>query len=393
MRILKVSRCFYPAVEYGGPIGKMLAIGKGLIQRGHSVTVYASNLLNPREKTSNETLTREVDNIRAVYLNSVFNYHWDPFTPGIFGLCRKELKKFDIIHIYGYRDLLSTVVSHYARKWEIPYVFEPLGMFSPVARSRTKKRLYDSLLGKKMVEGARKVIASSESEKEKLLVCGIDEEKIFLRRNGIDLSEFANLPTRGAFREQIGVSETDLLVLYLGRMAKIKNLDLLISAFSELDVLQVRLAIVGSDDGDGSFRRLLKLRDALSSWDRIILHNSLYGQKKLQALVDADVFVLPSGSESFGNAAAEALACGTPVIVTNRCGIAPWVEGKAGLVIDCKKEEIGDAIYQILTDKELRERFVKSTHEVKRKLSWQEPIEELEGLYKDITGIQRYENY
>ena len=386
MRVLKVTRCFYPAVEYGGPIGKMLAIGRGLIQRGHSVTVYASNLLNPGEKMSNETLTREVDNIQVVYLNSLFNYHWDPFTPAVFGLCRKELKKFDIIHIYGYRDLLSTFVSHCARKWGIPYIFEPMGMFIAIVRSHVKKRVYDFLFGRRLVAGAERIIVTSEQEHQELLICGVRKEKLFLRRNGIDLSEFENLPAKGNFRKQYGLDKKAPLVLYLGRIAWKKSIDLLIRAIEDLE--GVELAVVGPDDGDGYLEKLVRVVEARKLKEKVIFTGPLYNQQKFQAFVDADLFVLPSQNENFGNAVAEAAACRIPVIVTNRCGIASYVKDRVGLVVKPDEGEIRGAIHRLLVDKQLREKFIQNTAQVKKELSWDEPIEELERLYKDIVGIQ-----
>jgi len=384
MRILKVTRCFYPAFEYGGPISVMLTLARSLIKKGHHVTVCSSNLLNPKEKMSQKTVIRNVDGIQVIYLNSWFNYHWEAFAPEIFSFCRKKLRGFDLIHIYGYRDFLSTVVCYYAQKWEIPYVLEPIGMLIPCIRSYAKKKIYDLFFGKKLVKEAQVIIATSESEKEELLNQRINEGKIFFRRNGINLSEFDPLPSKGAFREQLGLSKTELLILYLGRIAKIKNLDLLIKAFADLDLPQSRLIIVGPDDRDGSLNEILRLRRALGLKERVTLIGPLYGKERIQALVDADVLVLPSQSENFGNVAAEAVACGTPVVVTERCGIAPYIKDQVGLVVKPDKDEIRKAIYRILTNKELYKRFRKNTSWVKKEFSWEEPIRQMEELYKGI---------
>ena len=75
----------------------------------------------------------------------------------------------------------------------------------------------------------------------------------------------------------------------------------------------------------------------------------LYDEEKWQAYRDADVFVLPSQNENFGNTAAESAVCGTPVIVTDRCGIAPLVR-RAGLVIRHDAVELEQALRAILED-------------------------------------------
>jgi glycosyltransferase involved in cell wall biosynthesis len=99
--------------------------------------------------------------------------------------------------------------------------------------------------------------------------------------------------------------------------------------------------------------------------------------------VDADIFVLPSRNENFGNAAAEAVACGTPVVVTDRCGIAPLIEGRAGLVIPHECEALVRALHR-LSDVGLRERMKLGCIEVARGLGWEQPLAETEALYTEL---------
>ena len=75
----------------------------------------------------------------------------------------------------------------------------------------------------------------------------------------------------------------------------------------------------------------------------VLFTGPLYDDAKWAAYRDADLFVLPSQNENFGNTAAEAVACGTPVLVTDRCGIAPIVDQRAGVVVphDCAALEAG----------------------------------------------------
>jgi glycosyltransferase involved in cell wall biosynthesis len=113
----------------------------------------------------------------------------------------------------------------------------------------------------------------------------------------------------------------------------------------------------------------------------------LYDDAKWQAYRDADVFVLPSQNENFGNTAAEAAACGTPVIVTHRCGIAPYVGG-AGLVINHEVSELEAALKTILEDSEFHARCRLGCTEMAASLSWNGPLDEMEALYlRCVSGI------
>ena len=138
-------------------------------------------------------------------------------------------------------------------------------------------------------------------------------------------------------------------MLFLGRLSFIKGLDLLVEAFAQINS-DARLVIAGPDDGDGCLERIRSLIADLKIEERVILPGPLFGKEKLEALVDADLFVLPSRHESFGNAAAEAIACGTPVLVTSECGIAPLVDGRAGEVVACEVETLRDGLARLLGD-------------------------------------------
>src|SRR5208282_413596 len=96
---------------------------------------------------------------------------------------------------------------------------------------------------------------------------------------------------------------------------------------------------------------------------------------------DADLFVLPSQNENFGNTAAEAAACGTPVIVTDQCGIAPYISG-AGLVIRHDVAELHGAIASLLEIPDLRARHASGCEDLVRSLSWEGPLEQMEQQYR-----------
>ena len=101
---------------------------------------------------------------------------------------------------------------------------------------------------------------------------------------------------------------------------------------------------------------------------------------------DANVFVLPSQNENFGNSAAEAMACGTPVVVTDQCGIAPIVDGRAGLVVPHDSRAIAAALKKLLNDDALASQFRDACPGVVRGLSWEQPLSQMEAIYRDISG-------
>ena len=127
--------------------------------------------------------------------------------------------------------------------------------------------------------------------------------------------------------------------------------------------------------------RLEKLQKEHGLREQTIFTGALYDDAKWAAYRDADVFVLPSQNENFGNTAAEAVAAGTPVIVTEQCGIAPLLADEAGLVVRHDAAALLEALERILCDSELRGRLAAGCADVASRLGWEEPVRDMETLY------------
>jgi glycosyltransferase involved in cell wall biosynthesis len=159
----------------------------------------------------------------------------------------------------------------------------------------------------------------------------------------------------------------------------------LVKAFADLSkpLNDIKLVIVGPDDG--YLPPLKQLIADLGISDKVLFTRPLYGQEKLKAYVDADVYVLPSVYETFPIAVLESWACGTPVVVTDRCGIADVIDGQAGLVVPYDKEQLQHTLLHMLDDDKMRLRFgEKGKLLVREKFSWGKIAEQVERVYKQI---------
>ena len=119
-------------------------------------------------------------------------------------------------------------------------------------------------------------------------------------------------------------------MLFLGRLSAKKSPDLLLEAFAKLPLPEARnntrLVFVGPDES-GMKAQLSQMAARLGVASQVLFCGPLFNVAKWEAYRDADVFVLPSQNENFGNTAAEATAAGTPVVITENCGIAPLLAG------------------------------------------------------------------
>jgi len=397
MRILNVTETYGPFLEFGGPPVKVRALSEGLARRGHTVGVLTADWgFEKRVQSEGATIAAErspfgwrsnENGVQAIYLPTWFRYRALSWNPAVKRYCRARLQNFDVVHIFGLYDLLGPAVARACRVRKIPYVLEPIGMFVPIVRNFLLKSFYHFVWGRRLFEGASAVIATSDQEAKELAAGGVPSGKSVLRRNGVETP--VSLPEPGAFRRTHGISQDAKLILFLGRLSAKKSPDLLLQAFAklpaELEGRPLQLVFGGPDEG-GMTAQLEQMASQLDVRTRIQFAGPLFGGNKWAAYQDADVFVLPSQNENFGNTAAEAVAAGTPVIVTEQCGIAPLLANEAGLVVRHDSAALSEALAQVLGTGDMRARLEAGCAKVTLRLGWDEPVREMETLYGRLAS-------
>ena len=388
MKILQVTPTFVPS-KFGGVKVVSYNISKALSKKGHEVGVYTTDADIGHLRLSNIKNIKNMGGFNVWYFKNASNwlaFKYRLFLPrGMLSKIKKEIGSFDIIHLHDFRSFQNIIVHHYAKKYGVPYVLQAHGSVLPFFQKQRLKKIFDLFFGYKILRGASKLIASTKIEAEQYKKMGVDKDKIEIVPNGIDLSEYENLPEKREFRRKYSIREDEKMILYLGRIHKIKGIDLLVEAFADLikELDGVRLVIVGPDDG---FLSTLKRQiEDLNIGDRILFTGLLPEKDKLGAYVDADVYVLPSVYETFPVTVLEACACGTPVIVTDRCGAANIVnDNNVGHVVEYDKDQLQDAIFKILTNDELSHFGGNGKKLVRKKFSWDIVVEQLEKIYGGI---------
>lgn len=400
MRILNVTETYAPFLEFGGPPVKVRALAQGLARRGHAANVLTADWgLEKRLRHHSESDLQALgwdrspfgwrhaeDCVQSIYLPSWFRYRTLSWNPAVKRYCRARLQNFDLVHIFGIYDLLGSPVAAAARARNMPYIVEPIGMFVPIVRNVLLKRMYHYFVGHRLFAGASAVIATSELEVQELAAAGVAPQKIVLRRNGVESP--ASWPPRGKFRASLEIPEQARLILFLGRLSLKKSPELLLQAFGNLPerIGEHTLMLVFAGPDENSMQQhLAAAASRLGMSARVKFSGPLYGDDKWAAYRDADVFVLPSQNENFGNTAAEAIAAGTPVVVTEQCGIAPLVKDVAGLVVAHDETSVANALELLLRDPQLHAKIVSGCVELTSRLSWEEPVSQMETLYASLT--------
>jgi glycosyltransferase involved in cell wall biosynthesis len=398
MRILNITETYAPFFEFGGPPVKVHALAQRLAKLGgNQVAVLTADWgiekrlpalpVEIRAERSPFGWRLAEGPVQSIYLHSWLRYRTLTWNPAIKRYCRARLDNFDVVHIFGLYDFFGPAVADFCRARKLPYVVEPIGMFVPIVRNLWLKRLYHRVWGKRLLEGASAVVATSEQEVEELSAGGVPRGKIMMRPNGVTVPDM--WPARGTFRAKHGIPGDAKLILFLGRLSTKKSPDLLLAAFAKLPEQTARkivhLVFAGPDEG-GLQSKLQRAASELGVTSRVHFLVAIFDDAKWSAYLDADVFVLPSQNENFGNTAAEAVAAGVPVIVTEQCGIAPFLRNRAGIVIKHDVSELSEAVASLLTDQARHDRLAAGCPEVAAELSWDRPVRQMQDLYGSLVA-------
>jgi glycosyltransferase involved in cell wall biosynthesis len=298
------------AKEFGGPIGKAHALAAALRALGHDVALAGAG---------------SAGDPRTLGLGEIGSFHATPLPRRLTPLGHL-VAGADVVHVLGFRDPVGTFAAREAIRRSIPFVLEPAGMLRGRVRSLRLKRAFDRTLGMGIIEGAAAIVVTSSVEADDLSPILPAGAAVTIRPNGVDISELLPLPSRGPLRRRFLIPDEARLIVTLARIGAIKGLPGIAAALGDLPGVWWLLG--GPDAEDGTLYEILGQLDRSKATDRaVIVRGGLWGDDKLAALAEADVFCLPSDYESFGSAAVEAAAVGIRVVISDGCGAKDVLTG------------------------------------------------------------------
>lgn len=327
LKLLRIISSVKP--EKGGPINAAREIDKILQQNGHLVDV----------------LTLDAD-FAVDYPGTVHFMGPSLFGYGVNARIRQWLEQhasdydfFIVNGLWQYHGFIARQVLHKLRR---PYIVYTHGMLDPWFKhayplKHLKKWLYWPWGEYRVLRDAQRVVFTSEEEKIRA------RESFWLYRAKETVTAYgtASPPAGGAALAQRFVDEHPVLkgkrvLLFLSRIHEKKGCDHLLQAFAQVAGEDERLHLVMAGPDQGGWVQALQAQAVeLGIADRVTWPGMLQGAAKWGAFYAAEVFCLPSHQENFGVVVAEALACGKPVLISNKVNIWREIEADAvGFVSD-----------------------------------------------------------
>ena len=238
----------------------------------------------------------------------------------------------------------------------------------------------------KGVKKATRIIAVSQFTKRNLMHdLGIPGEQISVIHEGVDHKVFRPLPRSRSSKYSY--------ILFVGSEQPRKNLSLLLRAFGKLKKERrfggLKLVKVGKAGGpEAAFRRqTMELIEALGLIRDVIFTDYVLEEELPGYYSNAECLALPSLYEGFGLPVLEAMACGCPVIISN-CTSLPEIAGKAAIQADpYDLDGLVRALWEVLTDADLRDQMVRKGLARANKFSWRKAASETLGVYQDLETV------
>ena len=262
---------------------------------------------------------------------------------------RKNIDQYDVVHVHALFSFCSSFAMWLARKRGIPYIAHPIGLLErwPLQQSQLKKRLYLKLLESNNIRQAGSVHFTAESEKQQAL-------EVFpeLKHDIIPLG--IHMPTQisdaaSKLRQHFQLDERKPIILFLSRIHPKKGLELLLEALAK-NSGTAQLLIAGDGDA-GYIDQLKQLVEKHDLQRNVRFLGFVRGTEKNLLLQGADLFALTSYSENFGIVVIEALAAGTPVLLTRPVALSAAVEeSKVGYLADTNPASVNAALTRALED-------------------------------------------
>jgi len=314
--------------------------------------------------------------------------HIDQFVEGVNEFKKLKNIQYDLIFAHYW---LSGVASLKLKKiWNIPVITTFHTM------QEIKQEAFPFNIDDPQRETQEKLVSQESdalvvwSKHEKNFIASnykVDPKKIYIIPPGVDLELFKPIDQKEA-REEINIQNDLKVILFVGRLERLKGLDTLLEALSMIDQEKINLLVVGGLYNISEVTRLKKLCNDFNLLEKVHFIGSINRTDLKYYYNSSDICVLPSYYESFGLSALEAAACGVPVVASKKGGLSSIViDKKTGYLLQWRcPGPFVEKLEILLQSKDLRKSMGKNARQHAEKLNWDESINSLKHLFNKLTS-------
>jgi glycosyltransferase involved in cell wall biosynthesis len=386
MRVLHVIPSL--SLAHGGPTRALALMEQALAAQGVEVETATSDDDGPRGRLGRPLEVPVLENgvIRRYFPRRTVFYKASPALGRWLAL---HVRDYDLVHIHALFSYSSIAAARAARRAGVPYVLRPLGTLAGYGVKQRRpwlKRASLALFEEPALRSAAAVHFTSEEERTEAEAWGIP-----MRSRVVPLGVEPLAQTDGSLaRQRYPALGEEPYLLYLSRLDPKKNLEGLLDAWAEVAPQFPAVQLMVAGGGEPSYAAALRARAAARGLAaRVVWAGAIDGEIKASAFAGAWAFVLPSFSENFGIAAAEALMAGLPCVLGRGVAIAAEVEAAgAGWATPPDAPQVAEALRRALAlSSAQRHGMARAARELaQQRYSAQAMGRGLVSLYREILG-------
>ncbi len=386
--------------ETGGMNVYVRELGRALAARGHVIDVFTR-----RQTSEVADVVEYAPGVRVIHIDAGPHRHVDKydivdyvpdFACGIQRYRALTGAGYDVIHAHYW--LSGRLGQLFADRWGVPLIstFHTLAQLknrvAETAAEREHAVRYD--IERRMMAASDRIVALTSVDRQQMIRHYGEQAPIVVIPGGVDLERFAPLPQATA-RQELGLDPSARIILFVGRIQRLKGLEILLRALAQLSDIGAQLVIVGGRPGNSHESREIQRLQHLAARLGIAEQTRFVGAVPHEHLPSyyaaADVLAMASSYESFGLVAVEALACGTPVVATRVGGLRSIVrDGETGLLVPWRDADLfAERLRRVLSDAALRARLASNARASVLEFGWDRIAEDHVALYEDARAARQ----
>lgn len=298
--------------------------------------------------------------------------------------------RYDVLHSHYW--LSGVAAMQLAQQWSVPHItmFHTLAHLKQLANPDIQESPLRLEMERRLIQQVDRIIAATTEERAQIIRhCGSPPGQVQVIPCGVDLQRFTPYERRQA-RGQLGWKQDSPVLLFAGRLDPFKGPDLLLRAAALMREKAQVVIVGGKPEDDDEIHQLRQLAADL----RIAKRTHFLGARPQQELPmlysAADVTVIPSCHESFGLAAVESLACGTPVVATRAGGLTTIIRnGETGYLVPRNPGFFAERLDALVRQPELLERMRQAARPSTLQYSWKHVAELVRETYESVIEGER----
>lgn len=324
--------------------------------------------------------------VASIHKNDLYQY-LPTFARHVEEFKRRESVRYDVIHSHYW--LSGVVAMKLACHWDVPHVttFHTLGRLKLLANPGEPEPQIRLEMEQRLIHQVDRIITPTADERIQMIrSCGATAAQIEVIPCGVNLNLFAPYDREQA-RLAFGWNQKRPVLLFAGRLDPFKGPDVLLRAAAMMEEDAQIVLVGGNLAGDPDLHKLQTLAKELQISQRVTFLGARPRQEMPMLYSAADVTVVPSYHESFGLAAVESLACGTPVVATRAGGLTTIIQhGETGYLVPRCPGFFAERLDGLLRDSDLRQCMSLAARPSIQQFSWKRIASQVYNIYDELAA-------